>query len=340
MSARRASESTEKPERLSWEYADGPRVGTDVPITGPPRSGDTFETSAADKAADGPSAPPRTEYRAVLAEDPELPADLNQRLTTELREIVGADRLRVPADRPHATRGEHPEQHGVGAYLSMHRFQLIRATAIALTFGAIIALITADWWILPLAAGIHALGTMTVVITIVRMTTTIEHPSPELAAALADAGVHNPDEYFSRMVEEFQAEPERGAAEVLSPGFNERTQEASVDPVGAAAEQSSAMTPTAEPSRPGGEGSLPEVVNWTVTLALLALSIAIPAAIGGWMWLLTAVMVPLLAGWGVMQWAMKARQPHVSQGLLVAVIPCTALAVAAFCAVVALAFHH
>ena len=51
---------------------------------------------------------------------------------------------------------------GAFSYLSMHRFQLIRASAIVLTFGAVIALVTGDWWVLPLAAGLHALGTMTV----------------------------------------------------------------------------------------------------------------------------------------------------------------------------------
>jgi uncharacterized membrane protein len=61
------------------------------------------------------------------------------------------------------------------------------------------------------------------------------------------------------------------------------------------------------------------------------------------MWLLTGVMLPLVVGWAVMQ-----RQLHDRRGSgqalgarsLVAVAACTALAVAAFCAVVALAFQH
>lgn len=75
----------------------------------------------------------------------------------------------------------------------MHRFQLIRASSIVLTFGAVVALATGKWWLLPLATGVHALGTMTVLLTSVRMTTISEHPSPTVAAALAEEGVSSPD---------------------------------------------------------------------------------------------------------------------------------------------------
>ena len=98
--------------------------------------------------------------------------------------MVGAENVRVPADRPRAARGEHPQQHGPAARLDVNRFQLIRTSAIVLTFGAIIALITRDWWVLPLAAGVHALGTMVVSLSINRLTTVSEHPSPTVAAAL------------------------------------------------------------------------------------------------------------------------------------------------------------
>jgi hypothetical protein len=336
-----------RPERLPWEYGDGPEVGRDVPITNEPREevtpGVPAERDGAGEQRHDSDSDARTELREVRSADPELSPETNERLTRELRDVVGAERARVPADRPHATRGEHPGQQGVGAYMGMHRFQLIRATAIVLTFAAIIALATGDWWVLPLAAGLHALGTMTVVLTILRMTTTSEHPSAELAAAMAEQGVPNPDEHFSRMVEEFRAEPERGAGEVLSPGFNERTVDAIDAPAEAGAEQSSAMTPTSQPSEPGGERGAPDVLIWSTVAALFVLSIVLPAVLGGgWLWLLPAVMVPLLAGWTVLQVAL-AREGQVrisGRGPLIAIALCTSIAVAVFCAVVALAFQH
>jgi hypothetical protein len=340
--------STSRGNRHPWEYADGPTVGEDVPITSPPRE---EERPGVPKPPPEPaeaerSEPAGTEVREVRADDPELSLETNQRLTSELREVVGTDRVEVPADRPQATRGEHPEQRGAAARFEVNWLQAIRLGAIVLTFGAIIALITNDWWVLALAAGVHALGTMTVGLTIVRVTTTSERPSPTVAAAMAEEGVRNPDEHFSRMVEEFRDEPEHGASEVIAPDFNERSAPADTDTAAAAAEQSSAMTPTSQPSEPGGAGGAPDALVWATMGSLLVLSIALPPLTGGgWMWLVTAVMVPLLLGWAVFQRAMITRRNQVHETLqgrspMIAIAVCTAAAVAVFCAVVAFAFQH
>jgi hypothetical protein len=335
-------------DRLAWETEGGPRVGADVPITSEPR--DEVAPGVPRRPRILPQDRPRrdgrdgTEVREGRAEDPDLSPETNALLTRELREVVGSDRLRVPADRPHATRGEVPERLTAAAYLSQHRFQLIRATSIVLTFGAIISLITNDWWLLPVAAGVHALGTMTVTLTIIRMTSQIEHPSPELAAAMAEEGVSSPDERFSQMVAEFSRLPGRGTSEVISPGSNERTVPAHADTATASTEQASAMTPTEHPSRPAGEGGAPDLMIWSTAIALLLLSIGIPPAMGGgWLWLLTAVMVPLIAGWMVMQRLMITRGEQLQirgRAPLVAIAVCTAAAVAVFCLVVAIGFHH
>jgi hypothetical protein len=335
-------------DRAAWEYADGPQVGRDLPITAPPRE-ETAPGVPAPRQADGRDTDANgraqaTEEREVRAADPSLPAELNQRLTEELREIVGAERVEVPADRPRASQGEDPPRRSSLAYVTAHRLQLVRTLAIAFTFGAVVSLITNDWWFLILAAGLHALGTMTVTFTAIRMTTTIEHPSPQLAAALSEEGISSPDEYFSNLVQEFRRKPERGAGEVVSSGYNERTAPASTDTALAGAEESSAMTPTAQPSRPGGQGGAPDILIWSTAVALLGLSIVLPAVSGGgWMWLLTAVMVPLLTGWVVLQWLFRRRGERVKlQGgaPLTAIALCTVVGVAAFCAVVAFAFQH
>jgi hypothetical protein len=349
-------------DRQPWEYADGPEVGQEVPITSPPREEVAPGVPApsadeADDATKGSASAPTavensrstngtgaTEEREVRVEDPELPRELNERLTTELREVIGSARVEVPVDRPHPAQGERPRPQNALGYLNVHRLQLIRTLAIALTFGGVISLITNDWWFLVLAAALHALGTMAVTLTVIQMTTTTERPSPELAAALTEAGVHSPDEYFSRIVGEFQSQPERGAGEVISSGHNERTAPATEDPARAVAEESSAMTPTSGASRSGGQGAAPDLLIWSTALALLALSIIFPPIQGGgWMWLLTAVMVPLLAGWMVMQWLLRVHGERMQlRGRLpmTAIVLCTALAVAAFCAVVAFAFQH
>ena len=77
--------------------------------------------------------------------------------------------------------------------------------------------------------------------------------------------------------------------------------------------------------------------------ALLVISIAVSAAAGGWMWLLAAVMVPLLEGWAFLQRMMAAGR---GQQQLTRPLDHgrdrvgDRLSVALFCAVVAYAFQH
>jgi hypothetical protein len=53
--------------------------------------------------------------------------------------------VRVPADRPHANQGEHPQQQGAAARFNFNHFQFVRNLAIVLTFAAIVSLITGNW---------------------------------------------------------------------------------------------------------------------------------------------------------------------------------------------------
>jgi hypothetical protein len=250
-------------DRLPWETVGGPEVGKDVSITNEPRKelAPGEPAPGREDAADDSSEGSGTEEREVRAADPDLSPETNRRVTAELQEAVGAERVEVPVDRPRTTRGERRPRQEAGAYLTQHRLQLVRSAAIVLTFAGIVSLATGYWWLLGVAAGLHALGTMTVTLIAVRMTTISEHPSSTLAAAMSEEGVSSPDERFSEMVEEFRKGRDAGASEVLSPGHNERTVEASDNPAEAAAEQSSAMTPTAEPSEPAGQGSDADLVS-------------------------------------------------------------------------------
>lgn len=286
----------------------------------------------------------RTEQREVRADDPALSPETNARVTEELREVLGTDRVRVPADRPHPSRGEQPRRGGGLQYLTQNRLRLVQGLFIVLTFGVIVALITDDWWVLAIAAGVHALGTTSVAMTTLGLTTVTEHPSPQLSAAMSLEGVSSPDDRFSRMVDEFRpGQTSSDTTGVLSPAADERDVEATTDPATAGAQQSSAMTPTAEPSAPA-EGGEPEVVIWATALSLAVLSVVLPPLTGGgWMWLLAAVMLPLVAGWVTMQRALVAHGDAVemrSRRPLVLIALCTALAVAVFCGVIAIAFQH
>lgn len=258
--------------------------------------------------------------------------------------MIGTDHVQVPADRVHGSQGELPPRHDFSAFLTLNRMAFVFGIAIAVVVGAIISLTTGDWWFLALAAGVHALGTMTIYLTSFRITAITEHPSPTVAAAMAEEGVRAPDARFSRMVEEFRSQPEPSAQDALSPDSNERTVPAAEAPATAGAEQATAMTPTAGPSASAPPGGTPDAVISATAVTLLILSIVLPATMGGgWLWLTAAVMIPICAGWFVLQRTLL-RHPermHISSGRpLLAIILCTAAAVAVFCAIVAAVPGH
>jgi hypothetical protein len=55
-----------------------------------------------------------TEVREVVSDDPSLSPEANRILTEEAREAVGADRVRVPRDKPHAERERHGDRSSIG----------------------------------------------------------------------------------------------------------------------------------------------------------------------------------------------------------------------------------
>jgi len=282
----------------------------------------------------------KEETRAVEVSDPGLSGEANRRLTEELREVVGEDSVRVPADRPRPSRGHDVPRQGVAEAIGSHRAVLIGTFMGFLTLGAIISLSTGSWWFLPLAAGVHALGTMTVMAIVVRMTTITEKPSPETEAMLEEEGVSNPEEHFSDIVEEFTAAPQ--VAEEVRPDGSERTVSAGQDPSAAAGEQRSAMSPSAGPSTPTGRRAVPAAVQWSVVVVLALLGIVLPAAFGGgWLWVLTAVIVPCALAWIIVRRLLASSGPDAAEALrgkIPLIVVGTAVAVAGFAGIVALIY--
>lgn len=186
----------------------------------------------------------RTERRTVRSRDPSLSPRANRVLTEELRAVTGQDTASVPVDRPRTNRGRHGGRSGLAVELVANRLVIAMTFLGALVVGAILSLATGSWWFLPLAAGVHAIGTMLILGLVLGMTTETEHVSPTAAALLEDEGVSDPDGVFSDLVEEF-AEEDRGHAD-------QRDVAADEDPAEAASDQRSSITPSQDPSRPVG----------------------------------------------------------------------------------------
>jgi hypothetical protein len=251
----------------------------------------------------------RTERRAVRSDDPSLSDRANELLTHELREAIGADEVVVPKDVPDRGREHHATHSPFVATLAANRPILIVTFLVVLVFGGVVALVTGQYWALVAAAALHALGTLAVATGAIALTTNIEHVDPTVAARLEEEGVADPDRVLSELVEEFAGAREaRGVPEVITTGHNERTATPEQDGARASVEQRTAMTPTSGGTTVAGSGSAIEAVEWWIVGALSVLSIAIAAIVGGEMWALPAILLPLAAGWVAMQyWMARGR---------------------------------
>jgi hypothetical protein len=78
------------------------------------------------------------------------------------------------------------------------RMLVVFTFATFLVVGAVVALATGSWWVLLLAIGIHALGTLLVTVVIFRALGSHEKPDPTTEARL-DEEAEEPDRDEPRM---------------------------------------------------------------------------------------------------------------------------------------------
>jgi hypothetical protein len=192
---------------------------------------------------------PQLERRAVEVHEPGLSASTNAQLTDEVRDVIGADEVTVPADRPHPSAGENVE-HRRSLPLPFplpNNFVVAQGGLALVVIGAIAALavVTHVWWALVLALIVLGAMTYVVIAMIVKMTSNPERPDPTTVAAMEAEGVDDPEQLFSDVIAEFTAEPD-------TDGETGRTTDAVDDPARAAAEQRDATTPSGGPSRAVG----------------------------------------------------------------------------------------
>jgi len=182
------------------------------------------------------------EERAVEVDLPTLSADANQRLTEALREIIGADTVRVPADRPHPSHGDRPHRN------QMQRMTTLKAVSlgfvsVAICVALIIVTALGHLWGLTGLAFAALLATLVLVTwSIIALSSVPEHPDPGLVALLEELGIADAEVRFSEIVMEFA--PETGDDE-------ERPTDVLDDPARATREQHEALTATGHPTESG-----------------------------------------------------------------------------------------
>jgi hypothetical protein len=189
--------------------------------------------------------PDTFEERIVEVNDPELSASANHRLTEAVREVVGTDRVRVPADRPRYSQGERPHTSPLSRITST-KMMIIGLVAVGVCVGLVIVATTGNhWWLTGVAFVVLAIALAAVTFSIVGLASTAEFPDPGLAALLSEEGVRDPEIRFSALVREF------------TPVDDDEHRDTAVedDPAQATAEQRGSMTPSGGPSTAVGPDS-------------------------------------------------------------------------------------
>jgi hypothetical protein len=121
----------------------------------------------------------RLEWRQVRVDEPKLSPQTNERLTAEVREVVGDDHVTVPADRPQPSRGEASVRpgHRLTAELKPNRFIIAMTGGSFLVIAAIVAPAIGQWWVLVGAFLVLIVVLAAMVATVLRMTSNQERPS-------------------------------------------------------------------------------------------------------------------------------------------------------------------
>lgn len=188
--------------------------------------------------------------REVRSADPSLSPEANRLLTEELREAVGAERVRVPAATPDHSTESHGIHRRVVRLLVANRIAVIMVGGTLVGAGAVVALSTGSWWLLILALAIDFVGGALAIGAALQLSTEVEHVSPTTAARLEEEGMADPDATFSELVEDYAgASGASGSSDVVTPGGEERTASPEDDSARASAEQRSAMTPSSDASQ-------------------------------------------------------------------------------------------
>jgi hypothetical protein len=177
------------------------------------------------------------EERVVEVNDPALSAQANHRLTEAVREVIGADRVMVPADRPHVSQGERARVSPM-LRVTTTKMMIIGLVAVAVCVGLIVATTGNHWFLLVIAVVVLAISLTAVTMAIIGLASVEEYPDPGLAAMLSEQGVRDPEVRFSAFVREF------------TPVADSEHRETAVEdsPAQALAEQREAVTPSGGPS--------------------------------------------------------------------------------------------
>jgi hypothetical protein len=145
-----------------------------------------------------------TEIRRVEVTDAGLSPVTRRELADDIREVIGSDMAQVPIDQEHPSRGARPRSSTLLATLHSDQFLLQNIGAWLVVVAAVAGIALTHSWLM-LALALVALLAFTGWIAMIgsKLMAIPERPHPATDAALEEDGVRDPEEHFSRLVEEF-----------------------------------------------------------------------------------------------------------------------------------------
>lgn len=230
----------------------------------------------------------------VEIRDEQLSERANEILTEEVREALQTDEVEVSEG--------HAEDLGRADLVAKRRTitsmiwesrLLVGVTFFtAVVVGAILALVTGEWWAILIPEVVHFGATILVSYLAIRTTTNVEKPSVEHVGILEEEGVRDPEETLNNAIQAFAGDGEERGKQVLRPDGPEGVRENS--PAGAALDQQSAVNPSSN-STEVESGGLPGLMPLVLYGSLLLLSLLIPVVTGlSELWLVPAIAGPVI----------------------------------------------
>jgi Flp pilus assembly protein TadB len=238
----------------------------------------------------------------VEVHDEKLSGRANEILTEEVREALQTDEVEV--SESHADELGRADLSATSQTMTSVLWESRVLVGVsfftAIVVGAILALVTGEWWAILIAEAVHFVATLIVTYLAIQSSTNVDKPSADHVEALEEEGVRDPEETLNNAIQEFAGDGEDRGKKVVRPNDAGRAGA----PGGAALDQQGAMTPSSaateapeneDPKAGNRDEPSPALMPIVLYGALIVLCFVIPIVTGvSALWVTPAIAVPVI----------------------------------------------
>jgi hypothetical protein len=230
----------------------------------------------------------------VEVRDEKLSGRANEILTEEVRQALNADEVEV--SKSHADEIGKTDLSAKSRTMTSMLWEsrvLVGVTFFtALVVGAIVALVTGEWWTILIAEAVHLVATVLVSYLAIRSSTNVDKPTAVHVEQLEEEGVRDPEETLNNAIQDFAGDGEDRGKQVMRADESHGVREDA--PGGSPLDQQSAVNPSSE-SEEVESGGLPGLMPLILYGSLLLITLIIPIVTGVTaLWLVPAIAGPVI----------------------------------------------